>query len=225
MELEKLVIQNTEDENKNNTVEMTERVCKETQDKNLFNLNKSYLAIKSKINLFIGNNLTPLFSALKNSGYGKLLLIIMGLFSIAFGYVTMALLQSLYFISCSVNSVRALKNNQDLKTVVNNWITYSAVVLIFYFLDLLSYMTGNVIKIVFETCKFMLLFCLYGSTTISENLNYGISRIYSCNNKVIDTTENGINTLLGYIYQSFTNGNIDEVIQSISNLTSKNKTN
>lgn len=190
-----------------------------------FSLNGSYVAIKSKINLLIENNVSPVFNALKNNGYGKLLVALVALFSVVFGYITMTLLESLYFVACSVNSVRAVKNDQDLKPIVNSWITYSAVVLIFYVLDMLSYITGDVIKVVFDACKFVLLFCLYGSTSMQENFNYGMSRIYSCNNRVIDTTQNGINTLLGYIYQSCNKENFDEIVQSISKLTSKEKAN
>lgn len=190
-----------------------------------FSLNSSYVAMKSKINLLIENNIGPIFNALKNNGYGKLLVAFVALFSVIFGYITMTLLETLYFVACSVNSVRAVKNDQDLKPVVNSWITYSAVMLIFYVLDMLSYITGDVIKVVFEACKFVLLFCLYGSSVMSENFNYGMSRIYSCNNRVIDTTQDGLNTVLGYVYQSCNKENFDEIVQSISKLTSKEKSN
>jgi hypothetical protein len=196
-----------------------------SNDTQSFSLNSSYVAVKSKINLLIENNVNPIFNALKNNGYGKLLVALVALFSVVFGYITMTLLQTLYFVSCSVNSVRAIKNDQDLKPIVNNWVTYSAVVLIFYILDMLSYITGDVIKIVFDACKFVLLFCLYGSSVIQENLNYGMSRVYSCNNRIIDTTQNSINTVLGYVYQSCNKENFDEIIQSISKLTSKEKSN
>lgn len=192
---------------------------------NSFSLNSSYVSIKSKINLLIENNVSPIFNALKNNGYGKLMVALVAFFSVIFGYITMALLETLYFVACSVNSVRAIKNDQDLKPVVNNWITYSAVILIFYVLDMLSYITGDIIKIVFEACKFVLLFCLYGSTSMQDNLNYGMSRIYSCNNRVVDTTQNGINTLLGHIYQSCNKENFDEIFQSVSKLNSKEKAN
>lgn len=188
-----------------------------------FSLNSSYVAIKSKINLLIENNFSPILNALKNNGYGKVLIALVALLSVVFGYITMTLLETLYFVACSVNSVRAVKNDQDLKPVVNNWITYSAVVLIFYVLDMLSYVTGDIIKVVFEACKFVLLFCLYGSTSIQDNLNYGMSRIYSCNNRVIDTTQNGINILLCHVYQSCNKENFNEIVQSISTLASKDK--
>jgi hypothetical protein len=52
-----------------------------------------------------------------------------------------------------------------------------------------------------------------------------MSRIYACNNRFVDTVQNGMNTGLDYIYQSCNKENFDDIIQSFSKLTSKEKTN
>lgn len=182
----------------------------------IFDFNNFYVNMKSNFNLLIENNINPIFNMLNDNGYGKLLTAIIVFFSIVFGHVTIGLLITLYFISCSVNSVRAIKNNEDLNPIVNNWITYSAVILILYIIDILSYLTGGIIKIVFEVFKFMLLFCLYGSVSTKDNLNYGMSRIYSCNNIVIDTIQNGMYKLLNHAHQSYKKENYNKIIKSLS---------
>jgi len=206
----------------NNSVRSSElnQVVPEMQKS--FNVNDSYVAIKRKFNLLMSTNVLPILNSVKNNGYGKLLVAFVALLTVIFGYITLAFLQSLYFVGCAINSVRALKNDSsDLKPVVSNWVTYSTVALIFAVLDLLSYMTGDMLKIVFDTCKLTLLMYLYNSEEVSTNLNYGMMRIYSCNNRVIDTTQNGVNSVIGYVHQSCNKENFEEIIQSVKNATSK----
>lgn len=179
-------------------------------------INSMYVAIKSKVGLLLSNNVSPVFNMIKNNGYGKLIVGLIAILATVFGYITMTLLQSLYLAAMAVNSVRSVKGNTDLKPVVQGWITYSAVMLIFYVLNILSSLTGDVIKFVFETVKFVLLFCLYGSPQLQENINYGMGRVYSCNNRIIDTTQNGINAFISYFYQSCNKENFEDILKVFS---------
>lgn len=179
-----------------------------------FNLDSFYVKLKAMLVTMYKNNLSSLIEIIKNNKYGNLIVMLFTFLSVVFGYVTLQLLQNLYFFGCFVNSIRAIKNNQDFKPIIENWITYCSTMLIFYFFDSLSSFAGNIIRIIFDTLKFVILFCLYGSEQSRENINYWTSRIYSCNNRVIDTTQNTVNLFLNYIYDSCNKESFEKMIKS-----------
>jgi hypothetical protein len=61
---------------------------------------------------------------------------------------------------------------------------------------------GNFLKAIINVCKICILFCSYNSENMRDKLNYGIIRFYSCNNRVIDTIQNGGLKLTKHVTES-----------------------
>ena len=128
-----------------------------------------------------------------NAKFNYNIFIVIGMcFFIMCGYINSQILTTIFFMCNLIDSIRSVKNNDETKSIVNNWILYCTLLLIFYCVDSFSYFVGNMFSVLLEMCKLVLLFCLCTIEGLTEKILYGITRIYSCNNKIIDSVENNI---------------------------------
>ena len=197
----------------------------ETNTQTKFEINNFYVSLKQKIMNLVNLYIFPFVDLFKNNSFGKIIVLVISMLVIIFGYVTTSFLQFLYFFNCTINSIKIMKqentNETDVKNVVNNWITYSGIVLIFSLCDIASFVTGNIFYKLFDLIKLCSLIYLFNSEKKTSDLNYAITRLYHCNNRVLDTLSNGTYNLLDYVHSSYDKKHFQDII----NNARKTKTN
>ena len=145
------------------------------------------------------------------------------------GYVTVALMNVLYFLNLFVTSIKHMSqvnskqdNNESSNRVIKNWITYSVVVIFNYVLDIVTNFIG--FKFFSDLVNVVLYYNLFKSNVLSNDVNKSVQAVYETNKIGIDTVQSGAIDTTQIIVDSFGADYVDE-LKTIFQDKMKQKTN
>jgi hypothetical protein len=167
-----------------------------------------------------------LIGAENNKFYFRIFMIFITLVTFAYGYMTTALMNILYFLNLFVSSVKYMSpksaDNECGIKILKGWITYSVVVIFEFALNFVTDSLGlRLFRFMEELIKIVMYYNLFGSDVLSNKINDTAIKVYETNKTGIDTVQSGTISVTQSVYDSFNKENIDELIDTFKNYKNK----